>query len=145
MRSLKRVQPHVLLIAYGSNVAFADDEGFAAFRSRLDKLLAAVQPTGVPVVLLSPPPQKIEFEIAGNFSEQNRRLQRVASHLKRTASQRNVEFVDLFSLWPMRQQAEQLTDDGMQLNDGGYRQWAKLITGRLFSDKGAPWTIHLSA
>lgn len=142
MRSVKRVQPHVILIAYGSNAAF-DDDGAQQFAEELERLLDALQPTGARLVLLSPPPRELEFDLGGQFDDQNRRLARVAKVLAAAAQERRLTFVDLFSKWPAAASATPTTDNGIHLNDRGYRQWARLIADELLPPSTAPWGVRL--
>ena len=144
MRSLKRVQPHILFIAYGSNVAQADKAGFVQFRTGLEKLLDAVEPTGVRVVLLSPPPRETAPDIAGTSHQQNTNLQQIAKVIQEVAAERHIDFVDLLSAWP-KQPEKRYTENGMHLNALGYRWLAQIVVARLFPARDAPAQLQISA
>jgi len=153
MRSLKRVQPHVLFIAYGSNAVFADEGGLVEFRAGLEKLLDVLQPTGVRVVLLSPPPRETVFDVAGAFAEQNLKLQRIAKVIKEVAAQRGACFVDLYGSWPDDSAnlsanlgpATRYTENGLQLNEVGYQWLARTVVASLFPHRDVPGLVHMNA
>ena len=71
MRHLGREAPHVVIVGYGSNVAFAGEKGLSEFQSDLQELLEKLNATGTRIVLLSPPPRDTSNPIAGNLAEQN--------------------------------------------------------------------------
>ena len=141
MRHLGREAPHIAIIGYGSNVAFDGEPGLAEFQRGLDDLLDQLAPTGTRIVLLSPPPRDTNTPIAGNLAEQNRWLARVSKHLKVTARTRQLDFIDLFTSWPA--DAKGFTDNGIHLNEAGYRIMGQLIADALIPTSPG-WNIALS-
>ncbi len=140
MRHLGREAPHIVIIGYGSNVAFAGQKGLEDFERGLDSLLEKLKPTGTRVVLLSPPPRDSSAPFTGNLADQNRWIAKVSDHLSATAKKRNLRFIDLFNDWP--KDAKSFADNGIHLNEFGYR-----IMGRLIADDLIPvardWNVSL--
>ena len=135
----------MLLISYGSNVAFEAEQGLVKFRGGLSRLLDTLQPTGVRIVLMSPPPREIRGELEGNLKAQNRWLAKVADHLQQVAPRRDCHFVDLFNRWPsMADQPDRYTDNGIHLNDVGYEILSEIVLESL-GLVDPPWRVHLQA
>ncbi|MEO2046059.1 MAG: PVC-type heme-binding CxxCH protein [Pirellulales bacterium] len=145
MKQLGRERPHILFVAYGSNVAFEGNAGLARFRAGLVKLLDVLRPTGVRIVLVSPPPREAGYEIAGNLAQQNRSLKQVAQLLGDIARQQQIDYVDLFSLWPTGKQVPGYTDNRIHLNAHGYQILASLVADELLPEKESPWAVQMNA
>ena len=143
LRDIRRERPHVLMIAYGSNVAFEQQSGLERFRQGLDKLLDALLPTGVRVVLISPPPRESSVTPAANLETQNKWLAKVAAHHNHVAQQRKVGHVDLFHQWPAS--IESFTDNGIHLNELGYRVLARIVADAITGRDGSDWELQVEA
>jgi len=143
LRDIQRERPHVLLIAYGSNVAFEQEAGLEKFRNGLDELLDALLPTGVRVVLISPPPRESSAVPGANLETQNRWLAKVADYLKHVAQQRSVGHVDLFHQWPAT--IKSFTDNGIHLNQLGYQVLARIVADEIVGHDGSDWEFDVDA
>lgn len=143
MQQVHRERPHVLLIGYGSNVAFEQKAGLDKFQQGLDRLLNLLQPTGVRIVLLSPPPRDPSAVPAGSLDEQNEWLAKVSNVLRTVAQQRQVRFVDLFSQWPAS--AKSFTDNGIHLNESGYQIFARRIADGVTDQDFAAWEVKIDS
>jgi putative heme-binding domain-containing protein len=142
LEQIRREQPNVLLVGYGSNVAFKQEKGLEEFKTGLKKLLDTLKPTGVKVILLAPPPRE---GTRGQLTEQNEWLEKVTAHLKATAAEGGHAFIDLFHSWPKRQGiSPPLTDNGIHLNARGYKHVAGIIA-RHFVDGDQSWLLHMKA
>ncbi len=138
---VRRERPHVVLIAYGSNVAFAGAAGLRDFRAGLARLLEALEPTGAQTVLLAPPPREIREGLVGNLQAQNRWLAEVAAHLSQVARSGGRPFVNLYQDWPDNDDVP-FTDNGIHLNAHGYQQLAAVAANAL-SPTARPWKVRL--
>lgn len=122
----KSLNPTVIVVAYGGNESFDGDAGLDRFRKGLSKLLDDVAPTKARVVLLSPPP----FEPtagATDVTARNANLAKYVRVLEETATARKLGFRSLAAAPPS-------AENGLHLNDDGYRKLAPL----LFSATVAP-------
>ena len=144
LAQIKQERPNVLFVAYGSNAAFSDTD-LADFRKGLDRLLADLAPAGPRIVLVSPPPREIRDGVAGSLQKQNERLRRVTDLLMAAASNPAIDFVDLFDEWDQRRGSdENYSDNGIHLNESGYRTAASIIATKLgLADSN--WSLHLNA
>lgn len=115
----KSLNPTVIVIGYGANESFDGDAGLDRFRKGLAKLLDDLAPTKARVVLLSPPP----FEPAAGATDvtvRNANLAKYAAVLEETATARKIGFRSLAGAPPS-------TENGLHLNDDGYRKLAPLL------------------
>ena len=117
---LDRVETDVLIACFGMNESFAGEDGLPQFRANLAAWLD--DHVDYQVVLVSP----IAHEsLGGHWRDgQNRSfmLGRYTQVMREEAAKRNVHFIDLH--WPMQQamqDEDDLTINGIHLNDAGYR------------------------
>jgi len=145
---LRRTRPDIVLVGYGSNVAFGGAAGLARFETGLDRLLDLIATAGARAMLLSPPPRETREPGSSDMAEQNAWLERVATHLGKIATQRGLPYVDLFSAFREQQRNNettlQFTDNGLHLNDHGYRVLAALVARAMGVDAPRP-AVHLRA
>jgi len=146
LRQIRDAQPHVLLIGYGSNVAFQGESGLGRFQQGLNRLLRALEPTEIRIVLVTPPPREIRQLAQAELAEQNRWLQRVSEHLQRVAEDRGHLLVDLFRAWPRPgdETSNPLTDNGIHLNAAGYQRLAAIVIDQL-DLVPEPWKLRVHA
>ncbi len=148
LEQLAEARPDVLFIGYGSNVAFGGAAGFERFGSGLERLLDALESVGPRVVLLSPPPRESRGDGWPDPSPQNRWLERVAELLSEIAEERGHLYVDVFGELRRKQGAsegerERLTDNGIHLNELGYRALASVVSSSL-QLPGERWSLEIS-
>ncbi|WP_153556406.1 PVC-type heme-binding CxxCH protein [Roseimaritima sediminicola] len=137
---LKHVAPDVVFAFYGYNESFAGEQGAAAYRQELRKLVdryseaRAEQGETVRFVLFSP----IAYENFGNphlpdGRELNRNLAIYTEATRAAAEQTGATFVDLFTptMQLFQSSSEQYTLNGIHLNGDGYRQLALIIAEQL--------------
>ena len=142
LRHIRSAAPDVLFVAYGSNVAFREEAGLKDFQAGLDRFLDVLEPTGVEIVLMSPPPRDTRGGDLAHLESQNEWLSKAADHLKKIAAERDLLYLDLFGQWP--EDAADYTDNGIHLNEVGYRQLATLVVQEL-GIKNPVWRCHLKA
>jgi len=122
------LKPSVIFVAYGFSESFAGPAGIPAFTQQLDKMLDMLSRTQARIILLSP----IRHEDLGrpfpDPAEHNRHLQLYCEAIAKVAGRRSYDYVNLFDLAGSKEQP--LTENGIHLNDRGYR--------------AATWTIERS-
>ena len=123
----------VILVSFGFNESFAGEEGLSEFTQSTRSYVARLQSSafncksGPKIILLSPiANETIEGVEASN---NNPSLKMYANALRSIASDLDVGFIDLFepTHQAMEQTNEDLTINGVHLNDQGYRLFAELV------------------
>lgn len=134
---VKTVSPTVMVLGYGGAQSSARGAGLEPFRAGLGKLLDDLAPLGARFVILGllrherkPPPLP-------DPTEDNHWRAQYNDLLRQIASERGIPFVDLWeSVVPAETagSSEQatlpavpLTDNGIHLNDAGYRRFAEVV------------------
>lgn len=115
------LKPTVILISYGSNEAFEGDAGRERFQQGYAKLLDALAPAKARIVLLTPVP----FE-GGPAATRNDDIRKYAETIQALGQERQLPVLDLGSTiansYPKRTSSQPgLTENGMHLNEAGYR------------------------
>ncbi len=138
-KQVAEARPTVIFLAYGMNESFAGEGGLGEFSEGLHQLLEALAPSGARIVLLSP----IRHEELGpplpDPVERNRVLSLYVQAIAKAARDRKHRFIDLFT----RLDGDRpLTDNGIHLNDEGYRRAARAVADAL----GVPlprWSVEV--
>lgn len=125
---VKGLKPTVIFLHYGGNESFNGEAYLDTFVKQYEKLLDDLAPTGADIVLFSPRPLFHLGPPLPDPSIHNERRRQYSSAIKEIAVQRNLKFVSLFPLLKTDLRNQQLkvkrrsiTDDGVHLNDYGYR------------------------
>ncbi len=143
-RHVDELKPTVLFLAYGMNESFDGPKGLEGFRSGLERLLDTLARTRARIVLLSP----VRHEDLGppwpDASEHNRNLRLYSDALKGAAARRGHTFVDLFERMGNGTKERPLTDNGIHLNDLGYRRAAGAI-GEALGLAPRRWRVEIEA
>ncbi|MDA0990789.1 MAG: GDSL-type esterase/lipase family protein, partial [Verrucomicrobia bacterium] len=121
-------QPSAVIVGYGTETAFYEtDEEFERFQRGYRQLLDALEETGATLVLLGPPPQEQRDGIP-DVEERNARLKNTSDFLKTLAEERDCAFISLYEeLVSKDPAAAPLTENGIHLNEPGYRAMADLV------------------
>ncbi len=123
-------KPTVLIVGYGMAESFDGEAGLPRFVLGLNKFLDAVSSTRARVVLLSPIAHSRLGPPWPDPSAHNASLARYSRAIAEVARARSAWFIDLFEPSKHREaeRAEpSITDDGVVLNEAGYRYLAGLI------------------
>lgn len=133
-------KPTVLIVGYGMAESFDGEAGLPRFVSGLNRFLDAVSSTKARVVLLSPIAHARLGPPWPDPSAHNADLARYSHAIAEVARARGAWFIDLFEP-SRRREAERaeppITDDGVVLNETGYRYLAGLIARGLNSSASA--------
>jgi len=138
MEHVSIVNPDVIVLGYGAEVAFANtEEKFAEFVQGYTALLHELQSLGVKLILLSP---HRHWKIAGIIDQpdlHNKRLKRVSEIIRNLAEEGSHPFIDLFEKLVPDDTEEKISVNGIHLTDQGYKKMAKVIMTELeIADKG---------
>jgi putative membrane-bound dehydrogenase-like protein len=121
---LERVGTDVVIACFGMNESFGGEEGLVAFRSDLAAWLDAH--AGYRVILVSPIAHESLGERMPDGTSHTFDLGRYTQVMREEAASRGVAFIDLH--WPTREAMggrDDLTINGIHLNDAGYRLVAR--------------------
>ena len=132
--------PSVIFIGYGAMAAFEGEKGVEGFVDDMNTLMDTLEQGGRRFVLVSPTPREDLGPLLPDPKDQNRNLLRYTEALKSLASDRGAFFVDLFNTLETRSPSRDtraITDNGIHLNDYGYRLAAERIAQSLggYSEK----------
>jgi lysophospholipase L1-like esterase len=120
-------KPTVLIVGYGMADSFDGEAGRLPFVAGLNRFLDAVAATKVRVVLLSPIAHARRGAPWPDPAPHNAVLQRYTRSIADVAHSRGVRFIDLFEPFRAREDQAAITDDGIHLNESGYRFLADRI------------------
>jgi lysophospholipase L1-like esterase len=129
------VDPTILIVCYGSALAWEDEPARARFlegyKALLDRI-AAHAPNLRTVIIASPPPLESLGHPLPVLSHQNQVLALLNASLKELAQQRGALFVDWFSPLLERQTSSaqpqpRLTDNGVHYGEEGYQLLAATL------------------
>ncbi|WP_158265151.1 SGNH/GDSL hydrolase family protein [Blastopirellula marina] len=131
--SLDLVKPTAAIVCYGSNAAFAGEEGLDEFRAGYARLLDAVGRHTTKIMLVSPPPQEDLGRPLPNPEKQNANLAKYSAAIRDIAYDREYAFVDLFAALGEKMERgiegkANLTSNGVHLTEYGYWEAARAIT-----------------
>jgi len=142
VNQIEEARPTVVFLGYGMANSFDGEAGLARFRENYLRLLDVIERVspGVRLVLLSP----IRHEALGppwpDPTAHNAELKLYSRAIGEIAALRHAAFVPLDHLSAARTTGSseaKLTDNGIHLNDRGYRVAAEAIEDRLFDKPGA--------
>jgi lysophospholipase L1-like esterase len=129
------VKPTIVILGYGMADSFAGEAGLPRFQKGLIRLLDVIDGIHARAALLSPIAHEDLGRPLPDPAEHNSQLRQYTHSIAETARSRGAIFVDIFGTFPERQQgAYHLTDNGIHLNQNGYRLVAGRITRSLTPD-----------
>jgi len=153
---LTNLEADIILAFFGYNESFEGEEGLENFRAELDAFIDHTisqnyngdSSRAVQLAIVSP----IAFEdLSDQYDlpdgkQENANLAMYAKAMQEVAVENGVHFVDVFQptqSW-LEDSGENLTIDGFQLNDDGYRQLAPLLADKAFGGKEVEAGQHRS-
>ncbi|CAD5257092.1 MULTISPECIES: PVC-type heme-binding CxxCH protein [unclassified Imperialibacter] len=140
---LARHKTDIIIACFGFSESYAGPEGVDNFKAELSAFIehtfSQKYNDSIPpqLVLVSP----IAFQDLSdkydlpNGDQENRNLSLYANAIKEVALQYQVLFVDAFGPTQQWFAEQQLTIDGLQLNDEGYQKFSKLLVDETFGKK----------
>jgi len=128
VEQVKAEKPTVLILAYGTNEAFAGKAGVENFTEQYRKLLADIVPEGCRCVFLTMPGPK-HPKLSPKFAQ----IEYDAA-IKSLAKERQAILVYLYHAFH-QYDSRPLSDDGMLPNDQGYRKLALSIAFAMHAEE----------
>jgi len=138
---LTRLQADIVIAFFGYNESFEGEAGLANFEGELEAFIqhTSIQEyngtTAPQLVLVSPiafQDLSDQYDLPNGVTE-NKHLAMYADAIQRIAEKNKIPFLDVFH--PTKKwfgEGKQLTIDGCQLNDSGYKKFATLLTNQIF-------------
>ncbi|GAA4433770.1 PVC-type heme-binding CxxCH protein [Bremerella cremea] len=132
-------KPDVIMAFFGFNESFAGKEGLAKFESELEKFIDHTKSTkydgkSPTLVLVSPiPHEDLHSRFLPDGKANNDNIALYTESMKKLADKHNVVFADVYApmLDPMAGN-DDLTINGIHLNDEGYQVFGKVLDEALF-------------
>ncbi|MBN8824914.1 MULTISPECIES: GDSL-type esterase/lipase family protein [unclassified Spirosoma] len=143
IQQLADAKPTVVFLAYGGVEAQDGEAGLSRFKQGLNQLIDKIDQLGAQTILVSPIP--VLLPSSANVTQRNTALERYASTVAQTASERKKRYVDVFK--PIQDASKQMliTDDGIHLNETGYYYLAKAFeNGLALPPRTSSMTIDLA-
>jgi len=136
--SIAQLKPTVVFLGYGMANSFAGEAGLPKFIADLTRLMDAIQQNAGEVkvrwVLLSPVAHEKLPAPLPDPAKHNAQLAAYTKALKELSAQRSTHFVNLFEALDQSKfqvAVPALTDNGIHLNDYGYRRAAEAVRAAL--------------
>jgi lysophospholipase L1-like esterase len=149
VKQVLAAKPTVLIVGYGMADSFDGEAGLPRFFSGLNQFLDAVASTKARLVLLSPIPHEDLGRPLPDPAEHNRVLELYSEATRKAAGEHNGRWVELMDWFPIKDPKLQWhpTDDGIHLNEGGYRELGHAIGFRLGQEEvlGMAGTITIGS
>lgn len=135
-KHLELLKPSVVLLCYGSEMAFEGLKDLPGFLTGYRSLIELIrkQSPGVRIIIASPPPLESLPPPMPDQTDANKRLSSFRDALNKFAGSQNAYFVDWFELMggipKAGQTAKPLTENGVHYTREGYEKLsAKLVEG----------------
>jgi lysophospholipase L1-like esterase len=148
---LEMLKPTVVMLCYGSELAFEGLAGLPDFLSGYRRLLDLVRSKspGVRLVLLSPPPMESLPEPLPDLAQANRNLASLAEALRKFALLQNAHFLDWFEAMGGMPKAGRvatpLTENGVHYTAAGYERLTDALLEALKLKAPVVGTAELAA
>jgi putative heme-binding domain-containing protein len=137
-----------VFLGYGMANSFAGEAGLPTFVQALGSLMDAIQQnagaTKIRWVMLSPVRHEKLPPPLPDPARHNEQLAAYTKALKELAAMRGARFVDLFDRLVSASATSPITDNGIHLNDDGYRRAAAVIAAAL-GWKTAGWVLDVQS
>ncbi len=131
-RQVGKASPTTLIVGYGSEAAYADDEeAYRRFAAGYARLLIELESYGTKLILLSPHRHWRAKNSIPDPSEHNRRLKRASNLIDSLARARGHVFIDLFEKLNPLETGMEFSDNGIRLTQYGVQRMAQVILDEL--------------
>ncbi len=144
LQQVRDSKASTIIVGYGSEVAFAKSGlSLDKFKAGYTKLIKDIKGNDASLILLTPPAQEATGSPLPDLVERNERLAEAANFIIKYAQENNHPVIDLFGKL-ITQKSETLTENGLHLNDKGYRKLAALMSSSMgiSDDIGSLITIN---
>lgn len=135
MQHIEEAAPVTLMIGYGPEVAYAEnEEDYTLFTSGYSRLLDFAEAKGIQLILLSPPRQEVVHSPSKETESRNEWLGKASSFIKEQARTRGHHFIDLYNELISEPGQQLYTENGVQLNPEGYKKMNEVLLENLGID-----------
>ena len=141
LHQLDETKPAVVMIGYGMASSFAGEAGLAGFKTDYIRLLDAIgQRSPRPRVILIGPSRHTDLGSPWpDGRAHNHQVERYNAAIAEIATARHVTFISLFDTLPRPKESlggGHFSENGINLNEKGYRLAAEILEDRLFGRPG---------
>lgn len=147
MNHIEEANPTTLIIGYGAEAAFfTRDEEFNIFTTGYEELLDFAESKNVNLILLSPHKHEqhtLGIEGQNQINSRNSWLEKSRDYIRDQAEKRQHQFVDLYEQLIEETATKQLTNNGIQLNENGYKKLSSILLDELQLVQDSRFTITL--
>ena len=131
MQQVRDSKARTIIVGYGSEVAFAESGlSLDKFKAGYSRLMKDLKENGSSLILLTPPAQEATGSPVPDLEERNKRLAEAANFIIQYAQKNDHLVIDLFRK-VITKKDETLTENGMHLNDEGYRRLTAVMASGL--------------
>ena len=131
LQQVKDSKPRTIIVGYGSDVAFPDSGlSLDKFKTGYARLMKDLKGTGFSFILLTPPSQEATGSPVPDLEERNKRLAEAADFIIEFGQKNGHLVIDLFRKITAPE-GEAFTENGIHLNDKGYRRLAAVMAESL--------------
>ena len=136
--------PSTIIVGYGSSVAF-EKTGLSIdrFKAGYTRLIEAMHSNRATIILLTPPRQEAIGSQFPDLDKRNQRLGQAAHFIRELGHKKGHFVVDLYSQL-ISSTNKPITENGVNLNDLGYRYLAKIVMRELGLTNAANSQVMLS-
>lgn len=145
LEQIEESNPTVLIMGYGSYLAFENESGFAEFQKGYNTLLDDVKSGERRCILLSPIPHEQKASPIPDVSGFNANLEIATGLISEVAQQKGCNFVDLYtSLAGMMDKAKKpITTNGIHLTAFGYSLVSEMLGRAPVNDASRQFELDL--
>ncbi len=144
MQHIEDTEPTTLIIGYGGEAAFAENEDdFEVFTSGYKRLLDFAELKSIPLILLSPHKHEASFLSLEELNQSNEWLSKATAFIEDLANTRKHMFIDLFNTLISDTGHKTYTENGVQLNEGGYERMNEILLENLGITHTTEFSISL--
>jgi hypothetical protein len=126
---LRNARATVIIVQFGRMEAFAPADERKQFSGAYESLLTNLLSISPRVILVTPIPFENPAAPLPDVTVRNEELKTISRYITRTATERNLPLVDLFSV--LQNAAESLTEDGVQITPRGHALVAQAFAREL--------------
>ena len=146
MQHIEEAAPTTLVIGYGGEAAFAEnEEGFDLFTSGYTRLLDFVAEQETKVILLTPPRHEVAFSTTEECQKRNDWLGKASDFIKQQAADRGYTVINLYEELIQEPSKQLYTVNGMQLHKQGYAKLSDILLQNLAIDQAERFTITIDS
>ena len=139
------VLPIALIVGYGAEAAYADtEEKMKTFEASYRALIGELEKTGATIILMTPIHQYRHGKVIDDPSERNKRLDQAAKFILALAKERGHQGIHLKPSFLIggdftARESNPFLENGVHLNDRGYRGLARYLALELGVQSPSDW------